>query len=367
MEFFESVAEKIAAGTEQGKELGQKVLRQATTAGRTVRDEVTAAAKAAKDRAMQAARAAQARAIETARAAKAKAEEVARAAQTKAKELGRAAAAKVEETARAVKTKAEETARAAQAKIEETARAARAKATEMGQAARTKVQETARAVDDGIEQAKAKAKEAAAVAKKKAGEVVDWAKDKAKGAVDSAAGAAASGAGRAATANARVEKCIENAARNKNRVTDPQDGQYMGNNCPQSSKDAPKTGRLPDGCAGSGGKLPKIIYTNGINTPPAAACATMRQIANERCAEVIGVYNATYGTIEDGLDSKDNIDRAGKEPAAKSQAELMQQMLNAKPPEKVTLYAHSQGGFDYSGGTNADSKEDTARRSMMLI
>ena len=36
----------------------------------------------------------------------------------------------------------------------------------------------------------------------------------------------------------------------------------------------------------------------------------MRQIANERCAEVIGVYNATYGTIEDGLDSKDNIDRA---------------------------------------------------------
>ena len=119
----------------------------------------------------------------------------------------------------------------------------------------------------------------------------------------------------------------------------------MGNDCPNSSDDIPKTGRLPDGCGGSGGKLPKIIYTNGINTPPAAACATMRQIANERCAEVIGVYNATYGTIEDGLDSKNNIDRAGRQPAAKSQTKLIAQMLNAKPPQPVTLYSHSQGGL----------------------
>ena len=160
----------------------------------------------------------------------------------------------------------------------------------------------------------------------------------------------ASGAGRAATANARVEKCIENAARNKNRVADPQDGQYMGNNCPQSSATPPKIGRLPEGCAGSGGKLPKIIYTNGINTPPAAACATMKKIANERCAEVIGVYNATYGTIEDGLDAKDSIDRKGREPASESQAALMRQMLNEKPPQQVTLYAHSEGGLNTQRG-----------------
>ena len=118
----------------------------------------------------------------------------------------------------------------------------------------------------------------------------------------------------------------------------------MGNNCPASSPTPPKTGRLPKGCP-AGAKLPKIIYTNGINTDPKAACATMSKMADSRCAEVIGVYNASFGMTRDILDCKDNIDGAGKEKSAHSQAALMKEMLNKNPPEPVTIYAHSQGGL----------------------
>ena len=212
--------------------------------------------------------------------------------------------------------------------------AAAAAATAAAQKAREGAEWTRDRAVEGAEWTKKKAREAAAWANKKGQQATNW-----------AAGKAAAGIGSAATRSKTVERCLEGALRSKDRKTSPEDGQYMGNDCPKTSPNPPKTGRLPEGCLGHGGKLPKIIYTNGINTPPAAACATMRKIANERCAEVIGVYNATYGTVEDGLDSKNNIDRTGKEPAAKSQARLMAQMLTARPPQPVTIYAHSQGGL----------------------
>ncbi len=118
----------------------------------------------------------------------------------------------------------------------------------------------------------------------------------------------------------------------------------MGNDCPKSSDNPPQQGRLPKGCP-VGAKLPTVIYTNGIKTPPEAACATMRAIADSRCVQVIGVYNATLGLTHDVLDSKKNIDRAGTEKAAHSQARLIQEKLSKNPPEKVTIYAHSQGGL----------------------
>ncbi len=290
MDFFETVADKIAAGTQWGQQLGSKVAQQAATTGRAVRDGTVAAARTARDNAVAAARA---------------------------------------------------TAEKARAGYDWT----KQKAGEGIDWTKKKGQQAVQATEDGIDQAKKKVGEGVDWTKKKAGEGVDWAKQKGKQLDNSIVGGIASGVGRAATANKTVERCIENMARNKNRVADPRDGQFMGNDCPKTSPNPPTTGRLPQGCAGSGGKLPKIIYTNGINTTPEAACATMHKIADERCAEVIGVYNATYGTVEDGLDSKDNIDRAGREPAAHSQARLLTEMLNEKPPQRVTVYAHSQGGL----------------------
>ncbi len=279
MDFFDTVADKIAAGTEWGKQLGSQVAQQAASAGHTARDGVVGAAQTARDKAAAAARATAEQARAGADWAKQKAEDG------------------VDWT-------------------------------------KKKGQQAAQAASDGVDWAK-----------QKAGEGIDWLKQKGKEFDNWTIGGIVSGGANLATKSKTVERCIENMARNKNRVADPRDGQFMGNDCPKTSPNPPTTGRLPQGCAGSSGKLPKIIYTNGINTPPEAACATMRKIANERCAEVIGVYNATYGTMEDGLDSKDNIDRKGREPAAHSQAQLLTQMLNEKPPQRVTVYAHSQGGL----------------------
>jgi hypothetical protein len=71
----------------------------------------------------------------------------------------------------------------------------------------------------------------------------------------------------------------------------------------------------------------------------------MHLIADTRCAEVMCVYNATSGMMQDLLDSKDNIDRAGRERSAHSQAALVKDMLSKSPPDKVTIFAHSQGGL----------------------
>lgn len=337
MDFFETVADKIAAGTEWGKQLGSQVAKQAATAGRTVRDGAAEAARQAgnagrvvRNRAVEAAGAVRDKAVDVGRAARDRAEQAARA----ASDTARAGADWTRQKAgEAVDWSKQKSQQAVQA-VSDGADWAKQKAGEGIDWGKEKGQQAVEAVGDGVDWAK-----------KKAGEAVDWGKQKGKELDNWVAGGIASGVGNLATKNQTVERCIENMVRDKNRTPDPRDGQFMGNECPNTSPNPPKTGRLPQGCAGSAGKLPKIIYTNGINTPPEAACATMRQIANERCAEVIGVYNATYGTVEDALDSKNNIDRAGREPAAHSQARLLTEMLNKKPPQRVTMYSHSQGGL----------------------
>ena len=312
MPFFQSVKEKVGAGAAWARRTGSSAYRQASSAAQATQRAASQAAQQTRQATEAAARA--------------------------AAEKARAGATWTRD--RAV----------------EGAQWTRDRAVEGAQWTKEKAQQGADWTKEKAQQGAEWSREQARRAGAAAGRGVEWTKQKAVGAgrwvnrqgqraVNGAVGGIASGVGSAATRNRTVEGCIEGAARNKERVNSPEDGQYMGNECPKTSPNPPATGRLPEGCSGQGGKLPKIIYTNGINTPPAAACATMRKIANERCAEVIGVYNATYGTVEDGLDSKNNIDRAGKEPAAKSQARLMAQMLNAKPPQKVTVYAHSQGGL----------------------
>ncbi len=180
----------------------------------------------------------------------------------------------------------------------------------------------------------------------------NWAVKKAKKKLNDVVGKLAEKVGNAATKYKPVEKCLQDLLEKHDATrlspedeakAKKQDGQFMDNNCPQSSPNPPKQGRLPKGCP-AGANLPKVIYTNGINTSPEAACATMREIADTRCVQVIGVYNASFGMTRDVLDSKNNIDKTGREKSAHSQTRLMKEMLSKNPPERVTLYSHSQGG-----------------------
>jgi len=139
----------------------------------------------------------------------------------------------------------------------------------------------------------------------------------------------------------------------------PLDGQFVGKDCKPSPK-KPGEGVVPKKCAAAGKKpAKKIYYVNGINTDlltdgskdpnnpyeGSGFCGNMHAIADADCAEVIGVYNATEGMGRDLTECLDNIGRAGKTPAAKTLSEEMMRNLTKEPPEKMTLFAHSQGGL----------------------
>jgi hypothetical protein len=77
---------------------------------------------------------------------------------------------------------------------------------------------------------------------------------------------------------------------------DPRDGQYMGKDCPNTVAERPSQGVKPAACSCSpdGAPFPKVVFSNGINNPAKVVCATMHAIAESRCVEVTGVFNATY-------------------------------------------------------------------------
>ncbi|MGF6213689.1 hypothetical protein [Comamonas sp. 4034] len=143
-----------------------------------------------------------------------------------------------------------------------------------------------------------------------------------------------------------AEPCVDYLLAPKG--TQDRDGQYMGQGCPTSSSTPPEEGAKPRGCANSGKVFPKIIYTNGINTPPEAACATMHKIADSRCAEVIGVYNATDGIGGDVANANRKINGDSSDKAAQSLSQLVQDM--SARGEKVTIFAHSEGGLNAQTG-----------------
>jgi len=130
----------------------------------------------------------------------------------------------------------------------------------------------------------------------------------------------------------------------------PNDGALLDRDCrarqpsPADAKPSISTtpGKRPS-CGGYNG-MPKITYTNGINTTQPGACETMQQIADSRCVEVVGVYNAGEGFGADLAEAVENINRTGKAPASKSQAALIRRQLT-ETDDKVTIYAHSQGGL----------------------
>lgn len=99
---------------------------------------------------------------------------------------------------------------------------------------------------------------------------------------------------------------------------DPRDGQYMGKDCPSTIAERPPQGVKPAACTctSDGTPFPKVVFSNGINNPANVVCATMHAIAESRCVEVTGVFNATYadpslkGPERQRADYKDAV-RAG--------------------------------------------------------
>ena len=83
----------------------------------------------------------------------------------------------------------------------------------------------------------------------------------------------------------------------------PNDGRFMGKDCCQgkigtgnhNTDHEPSEGRKPSCYTGDPVKeFKKIYYQNGMNNTEEVVCETMQQIADSQCAEVIGIYNATY-------------------------------------------------------------------------
>lgn len=77
---------------------------------------------------------------------------------------------------------------------------------------------------------------------------------------------------------------------------DTRDGQYMGKDCPNTGEERPSEGVKPAKCSCSpdGTPFPQVVFSNGINNPAKVVCATMHAIAESRCVEVTGAFNATY-------------------------------------------------------------------------
>lgn len=246
-----------------------------------------------------------------------------------------------------------------------------------------------------------------------ANQVLDGASDLAKAGVGKVTVSAARAGGGYLTGDANREAGLKRAIDRRSEYTpkevcqtcsaaqaganpNPNDGSYMGKDCGLSTQ-KPQTGKLPAGC-GEGCKLPRIYFTNGINNNEKQVCETITAIAELRCAEVVGIYNATYadadkvvapgasqpprvqrdappwyrpdklvanalgdkwaglkhsladkvgeqGLVMDVLDCLDNIDGAGTEAAAATQRQMLLDSLSTDPPQAVTLYAHSQGGL----------------------
>lgn len=160
----------------------------------------------------------------------------------------------------------------------------------------------------------------------------------------------------------------------------PNDGKFMGkDSCPcqggQKLSDSEPTGVLPEGCAPGCGK-PKIYFTNGINNTEDDLCKTISDLAESQCAEVVGIYNATYadkrlegdgvGMLNDVADCMDAIDESGKSAAAARMKDSIVADLKAgKKPVKV--FAHSEGGLNAQTALREARKKLASERRHQLM
>lgn len=144
----------------------------------------------------------------------------------------------------------------------------------------------------------------------------------------------------------------------------PNDGNFMGADC-QMGEGPPDQGVLPAGCSPGCGK-PKIYFTNGIGNEENDLCATMHALAESQCAEVVGIYNATYGDkaklegkgvglLNDVADCMDAIDESGRSQAATNLKDLLVKEL--REGKNITVYAHSEGGLNTQTALREARKE----------
>lgn len=163
-----------------------------------------------------------------------------------------------------------------------------------------------------------------------------------------------------------VQPCPLSNGQHPNR----NDGKFMGkDSCPcqgspQLSEQEP-TGVFPEGCGPGSGK-PKIYFTNGINNTEEDLCETISALSESQCAEVVGIYNATYadkrlegkgvGMANDVADCLDAIDESGKSAAARRMKDsLVAELKAGKKPVKV--FAHSEGGLNTQTALREAQKE----------
>jgi hypothetical protein len=173
---------------------------------------------------------------------------------------------------------------------------------------------------------------------------------------------------------------VQQCPLSKDQHPNPNDGKFMGkDSCPcQGSlqlSDKEPTGVFPEGCGPGCGK-PKIYFTNGINNTEDSLCKTISALAESQCAEVVGIYNATYadkrlegkgvGLFNDVADCMDAIDTSGKSAAATRMKDSLVADLNAgKKPVKV--FAHSEGGLNTQTALRLAQHELASQRLDQLV
>lgn len=160
----------------------------------------------------------------------------------------------------------------------------------------------------------------------------------------------------------------------------PNDGKFMGmDSCPCQGNpelsDKEPAGVFPEGC-GPGCGRPKIYFTNGINNTEQDLCKTISALAESQCAEVVGIYNATYaderlegdgvGMLNDVADCMDAIDESGySAAAARMRDSVVADLTAGKMPVKV--FAHSEGGLNTQTALRDARKKLASQRRAQLL
>lgn len=128
------------------------------------------------------------------------------------------------------------------------------------------------------------------------------------------------------------------------------DGAYVG----AGGRTYPPTTPLSevDGVKPSNGARPNgtIVYVNGINTTKETQSNSLQKIADRTGANVIGIHNATEGTVKDLAQCLGDKLDIGKNPAVDTVADTVYKELKAG--RGVHLMAHSQGGLITSRALN---------------
>lgn len=131
----------------------------------------------------------------------------------------------------------------------------------------------------------------------------------------------------------------------------PYDGKVIGSGCQPTEPGTVATapGVRPAKCPDPSKTIPKVYFANGINTKfagdGASMCATMQNIANQTCAEVVGIYGATEGMLPDLDQAVDEISKTSDSKQVSTLTDLVYGAASKDPPDPLNLIVHSRGGL----------------------